>query len=110
MAALGGCGDGDQGDRAEVDQRWGIVQQARIAAGALAGERRSTERHAPALDRLVPMINGLMTAAGVALGVDNPDDVWRQVALLADGYRDGNGRDFGAEVRTRRLEFGPSAA
>lgn len=74
--------------RAEVDQRWGIVQRAAIAAGASMPRRASTERHAPALNRLVPMINGLLTSAGAALGVDDPDAVIRQVAMLASGYRD----------------------
>ncbi len=96
--------------RAKVDQRWGIVQQAQVAAGAQAAERNSTERHAPKLDRLVPMANGLLTAIGAALGVDDPGVTLRQLGLLMDAYRDDNGRDFGAEVRTRNLEFGPTAA
>ena len=96
--------------RAKVDQRWGIVQGAAVAAGAAMPKRVSTERHAPQLDRLVPMVNGLLVAVGAALGVDDPDAVLRQVAMLAGAYREDNGRDFGAEVRTRNLEFGPSAA
>jgi hypothetical protein len=96
--------------RAANDPRWSVVQSARVAGGAQAGERRSTERHAPQLDRLVPMANGLMVAIGAALGIDNPDDVLKHFSLLAGGYRDDNGRDFATEVCTRNLEFGPSAA
>jgi hypothetical protein len=96
--------------RAKVDQRWGTVQHARVAAGAQAAERRSTERHASKLNHLVPMANGLLTAIGAALGIDDPADALRHAALLMGAYRDDNGRDFGTEVRTRNLEFGPSAA
>jgi hypothetical protein len=96
--------------RAEVDQRWGIVQGAAVAAGASMPKRHSTERHAPQLDRLVPMLNGLMVAAGAALGVEDPDDALRQISMLMHAYREDNGRDYAAEVRTRNLEFGPPSA
>ena len=92
--------------RARTDPRWTPVQHASIAAGARAGERRSTEHHAPQLDRLVPMVNGLLVSIGAALGNSNPHDVLRQLGLLMGAYRDDNGRDFATEVRTKRLEFG----
>ncbi len=95
---------------APVDERWQVVQSAAVGAGAQAAERRSHERHAPKLDQLVPMMNGLLTSVGAALGVEDPDVVWRQLSMLMNGYRDDNHRDFAAEVRTRNLEFGPSAA
>lgn len=96
--------------RAKADQRWQVVQAAKVAAGAQAAGRVSTEHHAPQLDRLVPMANGLLVAVGAALGLDNPDDALRQLGLLMDAYRDDNGRDHRAEVRLRRLEFDPPSA
>ena len=92
--------------RADADPRWTAVQHASIAAGARAGERRSTEHHAPQLDRLVPMVNGLLVSVGAALGTDNPNVALRRLGLLMAAYRDDNDRDFTAEVRAKRLEFG----
>jgi hypothetical protein len=34
----------------------------------------------------------------------------RQATLLIGAYLEEKGRDYGAEVRTRLLQFGPSAA
>lgn len=97
-------------ERASLDPRWAVVQAAKVAAGAQAASRVLSDRHAPKLDTLVPMINGLMVALGAALDVDDPADVLRRYALLGGAYRDDNGRDFTAEVQARRLEFGPSPA
>ena len=51
--------------------------------------------------QLVPMMNGLLTSVGAALGIDDPDVAWRQLSSLMYAYRDDNDRDFAAEVRTR---------
>lgn len=97
-------------ERAAADPRWTVVQAAQVAAGATAAQRANGERHAASLHNIVPMINGLLVSAGVALGVADAADVLRQVGALAAAYRQSNGRDFAAEVRARRLEFGPSVA
>ncbi len=93
-------------ERAELDPRWSLVQSARVAAGVDPATRINPDRHAPALDNIVPMIAGLLVSAGSALGVTDMATALRQVGLLAGAYMDDRGRDFTAEVRARRLEFG----
>lgn len=92
-------------ERAVLDPRWSLVQSARVAAGVDPATRINADRHAPALDNIVPMIAGLLVSAGSALGVTDLYDALRQVGLLAGAYMDDRGRDFTAEVRARRLEF-----
>jgi hypothetical protein len=50
-------------ERAVTDPRWSAVQAAQVAAGAQAADRIQSERHAPALDRIVPMLIGLLVSA-----------------------------------------------
>lgn len=97
-------------ERARTDARWLAVQAAGVGTGAVAGRRTCNDRHAPQLERLVPMMNGILVSVAAALGIDDPDDALRQAALLMHAYRDDNGRSFDTEARARRLEFGPSAA
>lgn len=58
-------------ERAALDPRWSIVQAAKVAAGVAAAARVLPDRHAPALDALVPMMAGCAVSAGQALGVSD---------------------------------------
>lgn len=56
-----------------IDPRWAVVQSASIAAGLEAARRVPAVRGLPGLGVIVPVINGLMVAAGAGLGLDDPD-------------------------------------
>lgn len=103
-------GSATRRERSADDPRWTVVQAADVAAGTQAARRISTDRHAPALSALVPMLAGCAVSAGAALGVADLSTVWRQLGLLVGGYLEDKGRDFTAEVRARRLDLGTSVA
>lgn len=92
-------------ERAAVDPRWAAVQAASIAAGLDAARRVQAVRGLAGLDVIVPMINGLMVAAGVGLGIADPANVLVELGRRTAEYRDRMRRDFATEVRGRRLDF-----
>lgn len=51
-------------ERRQLDPRWSVVQAAKVAQGAAAAARVIPDRHAPALDTIVPMSAGLAVSAG----------------------------------------------
>jgi hypothetical protein len=103
-------GSASRRERATEDARWVVVQGTNVAAGAQAAARVMPDRHAPALDAMIPTLAGYAVNAGEALGIHDLDTVWRQLGLLVGGLLEDRCRDFAAEVKARRLDFGPSAA
>lgn len=98
-------GSATRRERADLDPRWAIVQAANVAAGVQAAVRQTAGRNVPALDKITPMINGLMVSAGAALGETDPQTVLEYFDSLTAEYRQKNDRHFAAEVQARRLDF-----
>ena len=61
------------------------------------------------METIAANVNGWMTAAGARLGLDDPAAVLGELGRLTAEYRQMMDRDFGGEVRTRRLDFRCSA-
>lgn len=88
-----------------LDPRWGVVQAARIAEGVDAARRSPAVRGSPDVRTIAANVNGWMLNLGERLGIADPDEVLARLAGLTASYRERAGRDFGTEVRTRRLDF-----
>lgn len=98
-------GTATRAERAALDPRWRVVQTASIAAGIDPGRRIARRGGTPGLDVIVANVVGWALNAAALMGCYDLGEVMGELAACGTEYLADRGRDFGGEVRTRRLEF-----